>query len=83
MEFVIGAKLSQRLLFVLEIDEGDGVEELGEGEEGVVGVGEEFVLLKFGVREGTGVGGGVGLKAAVVSMCRLVCCCCRDSYCRL
>ena len=60
MEFVIGAKLSQRLLFVLEVDEGDGVEELGEGEEGVVGVGEEFVLLKFGVREGTGVGGGVG-----------------------
>jgi hypothetical protein len=58
MEFVIGAKLSQRLLFVLEIDEGDGVEELGEGEEGVVGVGQEFVLLKFGVGEGTGVGGG-------------------------
>jgi hypothetical protein len=26
----------------------------------VVGVGEEFVLLKFGVGEGTGVGGGVG-----------------------
>ena len=60
MQFVIGAKLSQRLLFVLEIDEGDGVEELGEGEEGVVGVGKEFVLLKFWVGEGAGVGGGVG-----------------------